>query len=80
MSADRELLLTVTDDGRGFDVVAGFEGVTAGRSMGLVGMQQRVRLLGGRFRITSQPGRGTVIEVALPMSSDLPASVATESW
>ena len=65
----------MTDDGRGFDVAENFRGAEGGRSMGLVGMQERVRLLGGRFDIRSSPGRGTVIEVALPMAAELPAPV-----
>jgi signal transduction histidine kinase len=57
---------TVTDDGRGFDpeetlVVAAREG-----HLGLVGMHERVRMLGGQTRIDSRPGGPTVISVRLP--------------
>jgi signal transduction histidine kinase len=55
----QRLLLSIADDGRGFD--AKME-----RGMGLVGMQERVASLGGRVRIESAPGKGTVLRVELP--------------
>lgn len=56
----------VVDDGRGFDV--GPTLVRAGRNgrLGLVGMAERVRLLGGTFDLHSEPGAGTAISVVLP--------------
>jgi signal transduction histidine kinase len=57
---------TVTDDGRGFDPEETL--VTAAREghLGLVGMHERVRLLGGHTRIDSRPGGPTAISVTLP--------------
>jgi signal transduction histidine kinase len=53
--------LRVTDDGSGFNVAnvgdAGF---------GLIGMRERAESLGGDFKISSEPGRGTSVEVLLP--------------
>ena len=58
-----KLELTVQDDGVGFNVgEARFRG-----GLGLVGMQERVRLMGGTFSVTSQPDQGTRIEVAVPL-------------
>jgi PAS domain S-box-containing protein len=54
-----ELVLTVADDGKGFVVESA--GVSPG--LGLVGMQERVRLVGGRFAISSGPRLGTRVEV-----------------
>jgi PAS domain S-box-containing protein len=57
--ADAEVLgVTVEDQGRGFDVEAA---LSAHQSTGLSAMQERVRLLGGRFRPESRPGSGTRI-------------------
>ena len=56
----------VSDDGRGFDpetTVA--EAARAGR-LGLVGMHERVRMLGGQTRIDSQSGGPTVVSAVLP--------------
>ncbi len=52
---------TVTDDGRGFET-----GQDLPKGLGLLGMQERVRELGGSIRIISSLGRGTRIEVRLP--------------
>jgi len=57
-----KIVLSVEDDGRGFD---------AGRvrGLGLVGMEERVRHLGGEFQVRSQPGAGTKVAVELPIAS-----------
>ena len=52
--------LEVIDDGRGFDPG---RASTGGRGFGLVSMSERARALGGAFRVTSEPGAGTRIEV-----------------
>jgi signal transduction histidine kinase len=57
--ADGQIVVTVQDDGSGFDP----ERV---RGLGLLGMEERARHLGGTFHIDSRPGRGTVLRVALP--------------
>jgi two-component system NarL family sensor kinase len=57
-----EIKLVVEDDGRGFDP----EQVTAGR-FGLVGLNERAKLLGGRLRLESFPGAGTRLEVVVPL-------------
>jgi signal transduction histidine kinase len=53
--------LTVQDDGTGFDA----ERV---RGLGLLGMEERVRHLGGIFIIDSHPGRGTLLRINLPIA------------
>jgi signal transduction histidine kinase len=58
--------LTIRDDGKGFDVAEGARHASTRHSMGLLGMRERVRLLGGEFRITSEPGAGTLVAVSLP--------------
>ncbi|OEU96952.1 GAF domain-containing sensor histidine kinase [Streptomyces oceani] len=56
-------MLRVTDDGTGFDPRAVRR---AGRHLGLVSMRDRASGVGGRLRVLSQPGEGTVIEVEVP--------------
>jgi PAS domain S-box-containing protein len=53
--------LGVRDDGIGFDVGAARERAAGGTSMGLLGMQERVSLVGGELEIVSAPGRGTAV-------------------
>ncbi|MEY9944231.1 signal transduction histidine kinase [Kitasatospora sp. GAS1066B] len=59
----RGAVLTVADDGRGFDPDAVRE---AGRHLGLVSMRDRAQSVGGRLTLTSAAGRGTVIELEVP--------------
>ena len=51
----------IADDGRGFDR----ESVKA-KGLGLIGMAERARELGGDLRVESSPGRGTRVEIRLP--------------
>ena len=55
------LLLSIQDDGKGFDV-------ERSRGLGLLGMEERVAHLGGTLRLASEPERGTLISVILPLS------------
>ncbi len=55
--------VTVEDDGIGFEVETSLRSDTHG----LVGMRERVELLGGAFELTSSPGRGTRLHVELPL-------------
>jgi signal transduction histidine kinase len=56
------LLLIVEDDGGGFDP-------EKTRGLGLLGMEERVKQIGGRLEIQSQPGKGTVLRVTLPVAA-----------
>jgi signal transduction histidine kinase len=58
--------MEVRDDGRGFDPdgVVPPEGGESG--IGLVGMRERVRLLGGRLEVESEPGGPTTVRATLP--------------
>jgi signal transduction histidine kinase len=57
---------TVADDGRGFDPETTLVDAARRGHLGLVGMHERVRMLGGVTRIDSRPGGPTVISVSLP--------------
>lgn len=61
-----QLEAEIVDDGRGFDVDAKLiEAAKAGR-LGLVGMSERVRLLGGRLDVESSPGGPTRVRATVP--------------
>jgi signal transduction histidine kinase len=62
------LNLLIRDDGIGFHVAAARQRAVRGGSLGLLGMQDRVSLLGGRMTIESTPGRGSAIQVRIPLS------------
>lgn len=61
-----DMVLTVRDDGAGFVVPDALEQEIERQHFGLVGMRERVELVGGRLRITSTPGRGTSIHAQVP--------------
>jgi signal transduction histidine kinase len=58
------LTLTVRDDGRGITEAD----LDRQPSLGITGMRERARLLGGRFTVTGRPGEGTTLTLALPLS------------
>ncbi len=62
------LVLVVRDDGAGFDPSEVRQRTAEGASLGLLGMRERVELLGGTLAIESQPGKGTCIAVQLPLA------------
>ncbi|MGI8680227.1 MAG: ATP-binding protein [Jatrophihabitans sp.] len=66
----RSAVLTVSDDGRGFDASLRPSGSrrdrTAVAQYGLAGMSERVQLLGGELSIASEPGEGTTVRVRVP--------------
>ena len=53
--------LRIADDGKGFDAAAVPDG-----HLGLAGMRARAAKIGASFDVTSEPGRGTTIEVTVP--------------
>jgi NarL family two-component system sensor histidine kinase LiaS len=55
--------LTVKDNGVGVDL----EKVKRKRGLGLVSMEERVRIVGGSLSMTTVPGDGTQIEVKVPL-------------
>jgi two-component system, NarL family, sensor kinase len=63
-----EVVMRVTDDGKGFDVQA-VQSARPGTSFGLTGLAERVTLVRGRLSIDSVPGKGTRIEVRVPVTS-----------
>jgi signal transduction histidine kinase/ligand-binding sensor domain-containing protein len=64
---DESLSLTIRDDGVGFDPGTVMNPSASGSSVGLVGMKERVQILGGEFSIESEPGRGTRVVVRIPV-------------
>jgi signal transduction histidine kinase len=56
----------VRDDGRGFDVERALVRAAERGRLGLVGMAERVRLLGGRLEVDSRPGGPTTVSATIP--------------
>ncbi|HZD56030.1 MAG TPA: cache domain-containing protein [Anaerolineales bacterium] len=65
---DSELELVIRDDGVGFDVSSVMKRGAGDLSLGLLGMQERVELTGGKIQIKSDPERGTEIRALFPLT------------
>jgi signal transduction histidine kinase len=62
------LELVIRDDGVGFDVTGTVERAVSSGNLGLLGMRERVEILGGSLEIDSQSGQGTGIRISLPLT------------
>jgi signal transduction histidine kinase len=63
-----EFILRVQDDGQGFTAPERVSDLAAGGHYGLMGMQERAELVGGRLTLQSTPGSGTTVELRVPLS------------
>lgn len=58
--------VTVSDNGRGFELPCRVDDLPRSGKLGLAGMQERIRLLGGTMGLRSAPGQGTTLTVNIP--------------
>jgi PAS domain S-box-containing protein len=65
------LQLTIRDDGKGFDIPSTLALAGQHPGLGLLGMRERIELMGGVFTITSKPGKGTKIQARIPWKEEL---------
>jgi len=66
---DSVLKLVVRDDGAGFDTARTQQQGARRGCFGLLGMAERVRLLGGNLDVESEPGRGCRIQASFPITA-----------
>ena len=66
--ADAKVMLAVEDNGRGFVVGQVLGAQPQRRAWGLLGVQERVELVGGKFKVEAEPGRGTRLMVEIPIT------------
>ncbi len=64
---DKAVAMEIEDDGRGMDTKMLNPQLGESQGLGLLGMKERIELLGGSFQIESQPGGGTRIVVEVPL-------------
>jgi len=60
---DERLELKIQDDGCGFILPDTLSGLTSQDHFGMIGMRERVDLVGGEWKLNSAPGKGTAVEV-----------------
>jgi PAS domain S-box-containing protein len=65
--AEYEVRLDVQDNGVGFNVPPMPEGFSASGQLGLLGMQERAELLGGKLEVQSSPQKGATVIVSIPI-------------
>lgn len=63
---ENELIVTVSDDGVGFDKEKVKKGWLNRQSFGLMSMRERVELLDGEFDVVTRVGKGTVVHARVP--------------
>jgi signal transduction histidine kinase len=68
---DDVLTIEIEDDGVGFEPASVVEADVRGRGLGLMGMRERVDLLGGTFHLDSSPGEGTAVRLTVPVAAEV---------
>lgn len=71
-----ELTIEVEDDGVGFDPDEMRQPRESGQGLGLLGMRERLALLGGTLNVESQPGNGTRVVIHVPLGPKTLAGAA----
>jgi two-component system, NarL family, sensor kinase len=61
-----QLLLTITDNGQGFDLTPLEQKTNPTFGIGIKNMHSRARLIGAEYSISSTPGKGTTVRLLLP--------------
>lgn len=64
------IILNIEDNGKGFDAKAMLSGENEYAGWGLMGIRERVLLLGGNYNIESSPGHGTEISICVPLTTE----------
>jgi len=64
---DDKIVLTVKDNGKGFELPQRIGDLTSAGKLGLAGMQERAQLIGGKLRLQSELGKGTTVTVEVPI-------------
>jgi len=64
---NNQLNIRISDNGRGFNVYKAIQNALSGKSIGLLGMQERVDLVRGQLKIESKEGEGTSVHAMFPL-------------
>ena len=60
--------MTIKDDGKSFQVARMLD-ARKNKRLGLLGMRERVEMVGGSFHVESAPGKGTTIRAQIPFTN-----------
>jgi nitrate/nitrite-specific signal transduction histidine kinase len=67
------VVVTVEDDGKGFDVDETFRGAEDRGHFGVVGMRERAEAANGHLVVRSEPGKGSIVRASIPYASEASA-------
>ncbi|MBA7648983.1 Oxygen sensor histidine kinase NreB [subsurface metagenome] len=67
--AEDRIKVTISDNGRGFELLGRVDDLPRSGKLGLAGIQERARLLGGTIEVQSTLGKGTTLIVEIPSLS-----------
>jgi two-component system sensor histidine kinase DegS len=62
-----KIMVSITDNGVGFEVPERFGELTQEKHFGLVGLKEMVEAVSGEFQVNSKPGSGCVLSVEVPL-------------
>ena len=65
--ANNRVEIQIVDDGKGFDSASSASAPNGKRGLGLMGMKERMSVIGGELHLQSQPGKGTAIHLIVPL-------------
>jgi len=68
---DDRTSLTVKDNGKGFEPLQNIGDLASIGKLGLIGMQERARLIGGKLTVQSEAGKGTTVTAEVPIQNSL---------
>jgi len=60
------ITMEIKDDGKGFDIEKMWH-VRKSRHLGMLGMRERIEMVGGKFTVASAPGQGTTVKAQIPL-------------
>jgi signal transduction histidine kinase len=64
---DHHVHIVIEDDGRGFDLDELKQRHAAERGLGIASLEERARMLGGSFSLTTEKGKGTCLAITIPV-------------
>jgi signal transduction histidine kinase len=69
--SEDQIILTVKDNGQGFEVPEAMTDFASSGSFGMMGLQERAQLFGGNLVVQSEPNKGTTVHLVVPRHSKL---------
>ncbi|MEE9190308.1 MAG: PAS domain S-box protein, partial [Candidatus Neomarinimicrobiota bacterium] len=67
---NKDIIYTISDDGKGFDLQKYSTKITPEHGLGLIGIKERIQRFGGQVNIESEPKKGTTVKVIIPWKEE----------